>query len=36
MKGEIDNNTIIKGHFNTSLSQWIGYQFRKSIRKNWS
>ena len=33
LKGEIDSGTIIVGHFNTPLHQWIDYPDRKPIRK---
>ena len=35
IKGEIDNDTIIVGDFNTS-HQWTDNSDRKSIRKQWS
>ena len=34
IKGEINSNTIIVGHFNTLLTQWIDYPDRKLIRKH--
>ena len=34
LKREMENNTIIIGHFNTPLPQWIDHTDRKSIREH--
>ena len=34
IKGEIDNNTIIVGDFNTHSHQWTDHQSRKLIKKH--
>ena len=34
LKGQIDNNTIIVGDFNTHLQQWTDHPDRKSTRKH--
>ena len=36
IKGDIGNNTIIVGDFNTPLTSMIDHPDRKSIRQQWS